>query len=68
MKNYANEKQIISRYSNGVYNVDVNEIMPNTFILVLHKINVENKSLDFIGSRMLDNEIDVINAVNEYLK
>lgn len=67
MKNYTNEKQVINRYSNGSYSVDVNEVMENVFILTFHRIDTDRKSLDLVASEILKNIDDVNNSVNTFL-
>jgi len=67
MKDYTNENQIIKRYSNGSYSVDVNEVMENVFILTFHRINTDRKSLDLVSSEILKNIDDVKTSINTFL-
>lgn len=67
MKNYTNDKQVISRYSNGSYSVDVNEVMKNVYMVTFHRINTERKSLDLVACEIIKNIDEVNNSVNRFL-
>jgi hypothetical protein len=67
MKDYTNEKQVINRYSNGSYSVDVNQVMENVYLLTFHRINTDRKSMDLTGCEVHENIEDVNNAINTFL-